>query len=74
MLASDFLKACHPPSNHHFAVMPRFTAADLTTLAARTHQRIDALAMLMDVAFLIPGTDARFGPDALIGLIPGSSA
>ncbi len=33
--------------------------------------RIDALATLMDTAFLIPGTNVRFGLDALIGLIPG---
>ena len=33
--------------------------------------RIDALAMLMDTAFLIPGTNVRFGLDALIGLVPG---
>lgn len=33
--------------------------------------RIDALATLLDTAFLIPGTDVRFGLDALIGLIPG---
>ena len=33
--------------------------------------RIDALATLMDTAFLIPGTQIRFGLDALIGLIPG---
>ena len=33
--------------------------------------RIDALATLMDTAFLIPGTEIRFGLDALIGLVPG---
>jgi uncharacterized protein DUF4112 len=33
--------------------------------------RIDALATLMDTAFIIPGTQVRFGLDALIGLIPG---
>ena len=33
--------------------------------------RIDALATLMDTAFLIPGTQVRFGLDALIGLVPG---
>ena len=33
--------------------------------------RIDALATLMDTAFLIPGTQIRFGLDALIGLVPG---
>jgi hypothetical protein len=33
--------------------------------------RIDALAALMDTAFLVPGTNIRFGLDALIGLVPG---
>jgi len=33
--------------------------------------RIDALATLLDTAFVIPGTQVRFGLDALIGLIPG---
>ena len=34
-------------------------------------ERIDALATLLDTAFLIPGTNIRFGLDALIGLVPG---
>jgi hypothetical protein len=33
--------------------------------------RIDALATLMDTAFVVPGTQFRFGLDALIGLVPG---
>jgi hypothetical protein len=33
--------------------------------------RIDALAQLLDTAFLIPGTNIRFGIDAVIGLVPG---
>jgi hypothetical protein len=33
--------------------------------------RIDGLATLMDTAFLVPGTNIRFGMDALLGLIPG---
>jgi hypothetical protein len=33
--------------------------------------RLDALATLLDTAVLIPGTDIRFGLDALIGLVPG---
>ncbi len=33
--------------------------------------RIDALARLLDTAFIIPGTGVRFGLDALIGLVPG---
>jgi len=33
--------------------------------------RIDALATLMDTAFLLPGTNIRFGIDAVLGLVPG---
>lgn len=32
--------------------------------------RIDALAKLLDVAFILPGTKIRYGIDGLIGLIP----
>jgi hypothetical protein len=32
--------------------------------------RIDALSRLLDTAFVIPGTNIRFGVDALIGLVP----
>jgi len=33
--------------------------------------RLDTLATLLDTAFVIPGTNVRFGLDALIGLVPG---
>jgi hypothetical protein len=33
--------------------------------------RLDALANLLDTAFVVPGTNIRFGVDALIGLVPG---
>lgn len=32
--------------------------------------RLDALARLLDVAFILPGTKVRYGIDGLIGLIP----
>jgi hypothetical protein len=32
--------------------------------------RIDALASLLDVAFVLPGTRIRYGLDGIIGLIP----
>jgi len=32
--------------------------------------RLDALAKLLDVAFILPGTNVRYGLDGLIGLIP----
>ncbi|MEA2987095.1 MAG: hypothetical protein QOD94_3349 [Alphaproteobacteria bacterium] len=33
--------------------------------------RIESLASLLDTAFIIPGTNLRFGFDALVGLVPG---
>jgi len=33
--------------------------------------RLDALANLLDTAFVLPGTNIRFGFDAMIGLVPG---
>jgi len=33
--------------------------------------RLDVLAAVLDTAFIIPGTNIRFGLDALIGLLPG---
>jgi hypothetical protein len=32
--------------------------------------RLDLLAKLLDVAFIVPGTNIRYGIDGLIGLIP----
>ena len=33
--------------------------------------RLDGLATLLDTAFFIPGTNIRFGIDAMMGLVPG---
>ncbi|MFH1345592.1 MAG: DUF4112 domain-containing protein [Pseudomonadota bacterium] len=32
--------------------------------------RLDALSKLLDIAFVVPGTNIRYGIDGLIGLIP----
>ncbi|MCA6123133.1 DUF4112 domain-containing protein [Bradyrhizobium sp. WSM 1704] len=32
--------------------------------------RLEAIAKLLDVAFIVPGTNVRYGIDGLIGLIP----
>jgi hypothetical protein len=37
----------------------------------RSLKHIDYLAKLMDAQFRVPGTNFRFGLDAIIGLIPG---
>jgi Domain of unknown function (DUF4112) len=46
---------------------------DFTRLRSREERvaRLDALATLLDTAFIVPGTNVRFGFDALIGLVPG---
>ena len=33
--------------------------------------RLEAVADLLDTAFVIPGTGIRFGVDSLLGLVPG---
>ena len=38
--------------------------------ADETFERLDRLSKLLDTAILIPGTNIRFGVDALIGLVP----
>jgi hypothetical protein len=50
-------------------VFPKFDA-DETVRAEQSVARLDALAMLMDSAFVIPGTNIRMGLDGLIGLLP----
>lgn len=37
----------------------------------RRIRRLQSIAQMMDTAFAIPGTNIRFGADALLGLIPG---
>lgn len=48
---------------------------DLIKSAAASEEaalkRLHTVANLLDSAFVIPGTDKRFGIDAIIGLIPG---
>src|SRR6476620_3537478 len=57
--------------------MNRFTTADFPfsfgNSLSRSDRiaRLDALATLLDTAFVVPGTQIRFGLDALIGLVPG---
>lgn len=46
------------------------TAAGEQDLTRRL-ARLNGLARLMDTALRIPGTNIRFGADALIGLVPG---
>jgi hypothetical protein len=43
----------------------------INTVESRKLERLRVLARVLDNAIRIPGTDYRFGVDALIGLIPG---
>ena len=52
--------------------MPRTTSRvqPYDTSTQQSLERLEALAKLMDSAFLIPGTNIRMGLDAIIGLVP----
>ncbi len=73
---SRFLLDAGQRANHLPAMMSNRSAAfdfDATPVASREERiaRIDALARLFDTAFVVPGTNIRFGLDAMIGLVPG---
>ncbi len=57
-------------SRYGFSPESRFHFARSASREQRL-ARIDALATLLDTAFIFPGTNVRFGLDALIGLVPG---
>ena len=44
---------------------------DPTSYRRERLARLENIAALMDTAWVIPGTNVRFGLDALVGLIPG---
>lgn len=50
--------------------MSRFESDDLQDHQRRL-RRLQTLARVMDTALVIPGTNIRFGADAILGLIPG---
>ncbi len=60
---------CRRMSTAHYG-NARFDHSPAQSRAARI-ARIDALATLLDTAFILPGTNIRFGFDAMIGLVPG---
>lgn len=63
----------HPDAGP-FAAGFDFTRANANPFANLTREqrvaRLEALAKLLDVAFILPGTNIRYGIDGLIGLIP----
>jgi hypothetical protein len=56
------LKAKSLDSDYHAAVRPT---------SAATMDALRRWAVLLDSAFKVPGTNVRFGLDAIIGLVPG---
>ena len=51
-----------PFAGFHFDFRPRSREQRL--------KRLEAIAKLLDVAFILPGTNIRYGIDGIIGLIP----
>jgi hypothetical protein len=51
-------------------IMSRFESDDLQDHRRRL-RRLQTIARVMDTALVIPGTNIRFGADAILGLIPG---
>ena len=47
------------------------TFGETSRRADETRARLDGLARLLDSAVRVPGTNIRFGADALLNLIPG---
>jgi hypothetical protein len=47
-----------------------FSAAFQPLTREQRLARLDAIAKLLDVAFIVPGTNIRYGVDGLIGLVP----
>ena len=51
----------------HFADAPRYDAASRRAAL----DRLDVLATVFDTAFILPGTNIRFGAESLLRLVPG---
>ncbi len=64
MVTREITKSAMQPEVRHFR------GKNYDSLDARIG-RLQQLADWMDTAFEVPGTDIRFGLDALIGLVPG---
>src|SRR5262249_55509764 len=69
--ASPLVNRAANPICAFMSALPSSVYFDASASHAQRIARIDALATLLDTAFIIPGTNIRFGIDALIGLVPG---
>jgi hypothetical protein len=68
----SFTQSAPGPSGVHVKTIHFGTGANPFGNLTREQRlaRLDALAKLLDVAFILPGTNVRYGIDGLIGLIP----
>jgi hypothetical protein len=68
----SFTQSAPGPSGVHVKTIHFETGANPFGNLTREQRlaRLDALAKLLDVAFILPGTNVRYGIDGLIGLIP----
>lgn len=64
------MAAASDTSNRARTIGHRVTNEAAWSRSARI-RRLDTLATFLDTAIVIPGTNIRFGFDALIGLVPG---
>jgi hypothetical protein len=48
-----------------------FSFNDTSSRAGETRARLDTLARFLDSVIRVPGTNTRFGADALLNLVPG---
>lgn len=75
--AVRIVQACNGAGIYYFTAMQRMGTHHLSFDVKRSRSRreriarLDTLATLLDTAILIPGTNIRFGLDAVIGLVPG---
>lgn len=60
-----------PVQEVEFEVLPREKGRARRTVSSQDDPFIALVAKLMDTAFVVPGTNIRFGIDPLLGLLPG---
>jgi hypothetical protein len=53
------------------SALRRVPAPTVGTVMPRELQRLKSLSRVLDTAIAIPGTNYRFGLDAIVGLVPG---
>ena len=68
-------RVAHRRRGRHLRIMATTHASDWISDDRASREaalaRLDALARLFDTAFVIPGTNVRFGVEAVLRLVPG---